>query len=90
LTFRTTKYALCPNFCVLLWSKATEKWCRYLHARLQRIVLMILMIFGGVWLVNKSGTSQTLENTSSNVIVHPDASGEILEVGDEGLSEKCV
>lgn len=51
---------------------------------------MILMIFGGVWLVNKSGTSQTLENTSSNVIVHPDASGEILEVGDEGLSEKCV
>ena len=32
-----------------------------------------------------SGDSQTLENTSSNVIVHQDASGEILEVGDEGL-----
>ena len=32
-----------------------------------------------------SGDSQTLENTSSNAIVHQDASGEILEVGDEGL-----
>ena len=32
-----------------------------------------------------SGDSQTLENTSSNVIVKQDASGEIIEVGDEGL-----
>ena len=36
-----------------------------------------------------SGDSQTLENTSSNVIVHQDASGEILEVGDEGLERWC-
>ena len=38
----------------------------------------------------RSTDSQTLENTSSKVIAHQDATGELLEVGDEGLSGKYI